>query len=197
MIAGLVLAAGESSRMGTDKARLGYNDRTFLETILNTLAEAEIERVAVVLGHHAEEICQSVSLRSAEVVINPDYRLGQTSSLQMGLKALESPELEAIVLCLVDHPAVSAPTVRQLVDTFGEARPPVVIPTHQGQHGHPVIIARRLFEELKSLGPEVGANTVVRRYQEATRFVEVNDPGILLDIDDPESYQRLLVGEKR
>jgi molybdenum cofactor cytidylyltransferase len=196
MIAGLVLAAGESSRMGTDKARLGYNNRTFLETILNTLAEAGIERVAVVLGHHAEEIRQSVNLRGAEVVINPDFRLGQTSSLQIGLNALDSRELEAVVLCLVDHPAVSAPTVRQLVDAFGKSRMPVVIPTYSGRHGHPVVIARRLFDELKSLGPDAGANTVVRRYQGATQFLEVNDPGILLNIDDPESYQRLLSGRQ-
>jgi molybdenum cofactor cytidylyltransferase len=195
MISALVLAAGESSRMGTDKARLGYNNSTFLETILSTLAVAGIERVAVVLGHHAEQIRQSVKLGGAEVVINPDYRLGQTSSLQMGLKALESPELEAIVLCLVDHPAVAAPTLRQLVDAFRESRAPVVIPTHEGRRGHPVVIGRQLFDELKSLGPAVGANTIVRKHGEATRFVAVNDPSILLDIDDPDSYRRLINGQ--
>ena len=192
MISALVLAAGESSRMGTDKARLGYNNSTFLETILSTLAVAGIERVAVVLGHHAEQIRQSVKLGGAEVVINPDYRLGQTSSLQMGLKALESPELEAIVLCLVDHPVVSVQTLRRLVDAFGESRSPMVIPTHQGRRGHPVVIGRALFEELKSLGPDAGANTIVRKHHEATQFVELNDPGILLDIDDPQSYRRLI-----
>jgi len=192
MIAGLVLAAGESSRMGTDKALLSYKSSTFLETILNTLAEAGIERVAVVLGHHAEEIRRSVNLRGTEVVINPDYQLGQTSSLQMGLKALESPELEAIVLCLVDHPVVSVQTLRWLVDAFGESRSPMVIPTHQGRRGHPVVIGRALFDELKSLGADAGANTIVRKHHEATQFVEVNDSGILLDIDDPESYRRLI-----
>ncbi len=180
--------------MGRDKACLGYNNSTFLETILNNLAEAGVERVAVVLGHHAEEIRRSVNLKGAEAVMNPDYRLGQTSSLQMGLKAVESPELEAIVLCLVDHPAVSAQTFRRLIDAFCESHAPVVIPTHQGRRGHPVVIGRQLFDELKSLGPDAGANTVVRKHREATQFVEVNDPGILLDIDDPESYRRLIDG---
>lgn len=193
MIAGIVLAAGESSRMGTDKARLRYKNSTFLETILNTLAEAGIERVAVVLGHHAEQIRQAMNLGAAEVVINRDYRRGQTSSLQVGLKALSGPELQAVVVCLVDHPAVAAPTLRRLVRTFGESRAPVVIPTHQGRRGHPVIMARALFEELGSLGPEAGANTVVYKYQ--AQFVEVNDPGVLLDVDDPESYQRLMEGQ--
>jgi molybdenum cofactor cytidylyltransferase len=190
MIAALILAAGESSRMGTDKACLNYKNHTFLETILNTLREAGVQRTAVVLGHHAEEIQRSVMLEGAEVVINPDFRRGQTSSLQMGLKALESQELEGIVLCLVDHPAVCAQTVRQVVDAFSDSLAPVVIPTYQGRRGHPVVIGRQLFGELKSLGTEAGANTIVQEYREATQFVEVNDPGILLDIDDPDSYRR-------
>jgi molybdenum cofactor cytidylyltransferase len=111
----------------------------------------------------------------------------------VGLKALSGPELQAVVVCLVDHPAVAAPTLRRLVRTFGESRAPVVIPTHRGRRGHPVIMARALFEELESLGPEAGANTVVHKYQ--AQFVEVNDPGVLLDIDDPESYLRLMEGQ--
>ncbi|HTG62677.1 MAG TPA: nucleotidyltransferase family protein [Terriglobia bacterium] len=194
MIAGIVLAAGESSRMGTDKARLGYKNSTFLETILNTLGAAGVERVAVVLGHHAEEIRRTMNLGGAEVSINGDYRRGQTSSLQTGLKALEGTELEAVIVCLVDHPAVSAHTLRRLVDSFSASRPPVVIPTYQGRRGHPVVIGRPLFDELKSLGPDAGANTVVHKYQAAAQFVEVNDPGVLLDIDDPESYRRLIEG---
>lgn len=191
-VAALILAAGESSRMGVDKACLGYKNSTFLETILSTLRRAGLEHVAVVLGHHAEEIRRSVSLGDAKVVINPDSRRGQTSSLQTGLKALESPEVDAIVLCLVDHPAVSAQTVRHLVDAFGQSRAPVVIPTHQGRRGHPVVIGRQLFAEIESLSLDAGADTVVRKYRGATQFVEVNDPGILLDIDDPNSYQRLV-----
>src|SRR6516225_4850122 len=195
MIAGIVLAAGESSRMGTDKARLGYKNSTFLETILNTLGAAGVERMAVVLGHHAEEIRRTMNLGGAEVAINRDYRRGQTSSLQTGLNALEGAELEAVIVCLVDHPAVSAQTLRRLVDSFSESRAPVVIPTYQGRRGHPVVIGRPLFDELKSLGPDAGANTVVHRYQAVAQFVEVNDLGVLLDIDDPESYRKLIEGE--
>jgi molybdenum cofactor cytidylyltransferase len=191
-VAAVVLAAGESSRMGRDKATLGYCGSTFLETILRTLGVAGVERVAVVLGHHAEEIRQAVNLGDTEVVINRDYRRGQTSSLQAGLKALERPELEAVVVCLADHPAVSTQTLRRLVDSFCESRAPVVIPTYQGRRGHPVVLARQLFEELQSLRPDAGANAVVRKYQAVTQFVEVDDPGVLLDIDDPELYRGLI-----
>lgn len=191
MIAGLILAAGESTRMGTDKALLTYRGRTFLEHIVATLREAEVGRVAIVLGHHADEIRSSVCLEGVEVVINPQWRRGQTSSLQAGLRALETPHLEAVVLCLVDHPAVSAGTVRGLIAGFRETGAPVVIPTYQSRHGHPVVIGRALFEELRSLKPEEGANTVIRKHREATKFVQVQDAGILLDIDAPETYRRL------
>lgn len=191
MIAGLILAAGESSRMGTDKALLTYRGRTFLETILQTLGEAGLESIAVVLGHHAEAIQRSVNLQGAQVVINPNYQQGQTLSLRAGLNALDNPELEAVFLCLVDHPAVSVEVVKKLLANFRQSGAPVVIPTFQGQRGHPVVVGRPLFAQLKKLKPAEGANTVIRQYRSVTHFVEVEDEGILLDVDDPETYRRL------
>ncbi|MGH9651240.1 MAG: nucleotidyltransferase family protein [Terriglobales bacterium] len=191
MIAGLILAAGESSRMGRDKALLTYRGRTFLETIISLLRDAGIERIAAVLGHHAEEIRKATNLEGVEVALNPEYRRGQISSLQCGLRALESPALEAVILCLVDHPAVSAVTIQKLVNAFQQARSPVVLPTHQGQRGHPVVISAAVFPELLSLGPEAGANSVIRKYSAATRCVEVEDANVLLDVDEPETYWRL------
>jgi molybdenum cofactor cytidylyltransferase len=224
MIAGLILAAGESTRMGRDKALLVHRGKTFLEHILATLREGGIERVGVVLGHHAEEILRASSLPDVEVAIHPDYRRGQTTSLQAGLRALgterqgsavaaASPppgahcagddedvaatvgDLEAIVLCLVDHPAVSADTVRKLVESFQRSRAPVVLPTYRGRRGHPVLISRALFTELSNLDPDTGANTVIHRYDDAATFVEVDDPGILHDVDDADSYRRLVTRE--
>jgi molybdenum cofactor cytidylyltransferase len=215
MIAGIILAAGESRRMGRDKALLAYRGRTFLETIIQTLRAAGIENIAVVLGHHAEEIQKATGLAGARVVFNRDYQQGQTSSLQAGIRAVaamsSSPLFEmgsggedtattagvgaaapeAIVLALVDHPAVAPATVKRLLEAFRESQAPVVIPTHQGQRGHPVVISRALFAELLALGPGQGANTVIRKYRDMTRFVEVDDPGVLLDVDDEETYQRM------
>jgi len=191
MIAGLILAAGESTRMGQDKALLTYRGRTFLETIVGTLHEAGIERIVVVLGHHAEEIQSAVTLEGVETVTNRDYARGQTSSLQTGLRALESPDLEAIVLCLVDHPLVSADTVRRLITSFRETGAAVAIPTYQDQRGHPVLIGRALFSELLGLDAGEGANTVIRKYREATQLVAVSDHGVVLDVDDAETYRHL------
>jgi molybdenum cofactor cytidylyltransferase len=195
MIAGLILAAGESSRMGTDKPLLTYRGRTFLETIVLCLRAAGLDRVAVVLGHHAKEIQHSIKLEGVEVVINRDYQRGQTTSLQAGLRALEAPELEGVVLCLVDHPAVSARVVEQLIARFKGSRAAAAIPTYEGHRGHPVLIGRGLFRELLEVSPDQGANSVFRRYRDTTQFVQVEERGILLDVDDPKSYRQLQAGK--
>ncbi len=192
MIAGLILAAGESSRMGIDKAALTYRGRTFLELMVQTLREINLERIVVVLGHHAQEIQQQIKLEAAQVVVNPDYRSGQTTSLQAGLRSLLAVDLEAIILCLVDHPAVCAETVRRIVATSRQCGAPVVIPTYQGRRGHPVLIGRQVFRELLDLPAGMGANSVLRGFLPVTQFVEVDDEGVVIDVDDPESYQRLI-----
>jgi molybdenum cofactor cytidylyltransferase len=183
MIAGLILAAGESSRMGTPKATLAYRGQTFLESIVKTLRSAGLERIVVVLGHQAEDIQRQVKIEPAQVVINPDYRSGQTSSLQAGLRALVADDLEAVLLCLVDHPAVSEATVARVVASF-----------RQGRRGHPVLLGRQVFEELLGLSGDAGADSVVRRHRRATQYVEVEDEGVVIDVDDPEDYRRLTGG---
>jgi molybdenum cofactor cytidylyltransferase len=191
MIAGLILAAGESSRMGQDKALLTYRGRTFLEANVQMLRAAGLERIAVVLGYHAEEIQRAVDLRGIQVVINPNYRQGQTSSLQAGLRALEKYDPEAVLLCLVDHPAVSAEVVKRLLANFRESGAPAVVPTFQGHRGHPVLLSRALFQDLLALSVNQGANSVIGKYRDATQFIAVPDRAILLDVDDPETYHRL------
>ncbi len=191
MIAGLVLAAGESTRMATDKALLEFRGRTFLETVVEKLREGGIERIAVVLGHHAQEIQSAVKPPGALIIVNPEYRRGQTSSLQAGLKSLAGSNPEAVVLALVDHPAFSPETLRRLIVTLRTSNAAVAIPTYQGKRGHPILIGHALFEELKGLDPGEGANTVIRKYRTATEFVEVDDPGILLDVDDQKTYLSL------
>jgi len=199
----LILAADESSRMaplGIHKALLEYRGRTFLETIVTTLRGAGVQRILVVVGHRAEEIQGQLAGRPREMdgvewVVNRDYRRGQASSLQAGLKALAAGDVnvavEAVVLCLVDHPAVGAETVRAVIRAFQQSGAPVVVPTYHGQRGHPVLINRSLFAALVSLPPDAGANMFIRQHRDATQFIEANDAGILVDVDDPGSYSRL------
>jgi molybdenum cofactor cytidylyltransferase len=191
MIAGLILAAGESRRMGRDKALLTYRGRTFIENILQNLHAAGIEKVTVVLGHHAALIQSKVDLSTAKVVVNQDYQRGQTSSLQRGLASVATDQPDAVILCLVDHPAISTDVIKQFQEQFESTRPPVLIPTHNGERGHPVVISKELFPELLALMPGEPANTVIRKYRPQTEFVEVADRGILIDVDEPAEYERL------
>jgi len=191
MIAGLILAAGESRRMGRDKALLIYRGRTFLENILANLGAAGIEKITVVLGHHAEIIQRAVNMAAAQVVVNREYQRGQTSSLQLGLSAAAADRPEAVILCLVDHPAISPEVMAKLRESFESTHPPVLIPTYKGERGHPVVISQGLFPELLALLPVEPANAVIRKYRNETQFVEVADRGILIDVDDPPAYERL------
>ncbi len=190
-VAAVILAAGESSRMGADKALLVYRGKTFLENIIGALRHAGVRRVIVVLGHNSDLIQQSVDLSEVEVVVNHDYRRGQTSSLQAGLRMLAASEPDGIVLCLADHPAISSDTMRNLIQHFMSTGKPVIVPQMRGKHGHPVLVGREVFSQIAALGPDQGADTVVHKYRNRTEFVEVADPGILIDVDEPESYLHL------
>ncbi|MGH9431145.1 MAG: nucleotidyltransferase family protein [Terriglobia bacterium] len=193
-VAALILAAGESSRMGQDKALLDYRGKTFLGTIIAHLREAGISEMAVVLGHHAESIRSAVDLTGIRVVLNQDYQRGQTSSLQAGLAAWDAPGPRAVLLCLVDHPAVGASVIAKILERYRQSGAPVVIPVFNGKRGHPVLIGRELFAELRALAVTEGANTVLRQYRSATDFVEVEDPTILMDVDDLGAYRKLTEG---
>jgi molybdenum cofactor cytidylyltransferase len=125
------------------------------------------------------------------VLRNPDYRLGQLSSLQVALRFLEDHNTEAVLVCLVDHPAMTKPVVRTLLQRFRATAAPILIPTHQGRRGHPVLFSRRVFQELLEAPLQEGARFVVRRHEREVEFVETDDEGILLDIDRPDDYESL------
>ena len=150
MISAVVLAAGLSSRMGgRSKALLAIDDRdVFVTRIVRTLRDAGISDIVVVVGHEGEAVEQVVRARApgARVVRNAEYQRGQFSSIVAGLDAVDRPGVDAMVLALVDAPLFSAATVRALVARFTETGAPIVRAVRGGEHGHPVLIARRVFE---------------------------------------------------
>jgi molybdenum cofactor cytidylyltransferase len=188
--AGLVLAAGESRRMGFPKALLEYRGETFLDRAVDLLA-AHCAPVIVVLGSRAEEI-RARAVRPATFVVNGNYRSGQTSSMQAGLRAVP-PECTGVLFTLVDHPAVDPSTVAALAGA-GSPGTLVRVPRRRGQRGHPIWFSRALIPEFLALGEEGAARDVVRKHASETEYVEVDDAGILADIDDAEAY-RALVGQ--
>jgi molybdenum cofactor cytidylyltransferase len=181
--------------MGTPKALLELAGETFLDRLILTLGQSCCP-VIVVLG------CDHQSIRaglrradSATFVLNPDYRRGQLSSLQCGLAAV-SPAAEGVMFTPVDCPSVLPSTVARMAQRFQERGPHelLVIPRSEGRRGHPVCAARDLIPEFLALPPDAQARDVIHRHSEHTVYVDVDDSGILTDVDDPQAYRRLTDG---
>ena len=190
-IAGLILSGGASRRMGTPKALLRYRNETFLDRLIR-LFSAVSNPVIVVVGQHAAQIQAGIERRSEAIfAVNPDPERGMLSSLQCGLAAVPAGT-EAVMFLPVDHPHLQPATLATLAGRFRDGRAPVIVPTYRGEHGHPVCIARPLVAELLALPPGAMASDVVHRYVPETSYVEVADPAVVTDVDDPEAYAELV-----
>jgi molybdenum cofactor cytidylyltransferase len=195
MVAGIILAAGRSTRMGRSKALLLAPDgRTFVARLAETLFEGGVDAPLVVgradddpLRSEVETIGCGVSF----VVNAAADEGGQLSSLLAGLDQADRPGVQAVMVVPVDAPLVTADTVATLIATFSATGAAIVRARHQGWNGHPVIFSRAMFDELRRADPEVGAKAVVRAYPAATVYVDVNDAGVIGDVDTPEDYRKM------
>ena len=190
MIPALVLAAGKSTRMGQTKALLPLGGETFVSRIVRTFRAAGVEDVVFVLGHDAERVSDALSRLNPppRIVLNPDYQSGQLSSILAGLRAVDRPGVSAMLLTLVDVPLVSPETVRAVLFRYRTNGAAVVRPISGTRHGHPVLIDRQLFPQLRAADPATGAKPIVRAHASTAGDVEVNDEGAYTDIDTPAEY---------
>jgi CTP:molybdopterin cytidylyltransferase MocA len=191
-VAAIVLAAGESRRMGFPKALLPIAGHTFVEHIVRALAAAGVDAVYVVLGAHADRIQAAVDLAPARVVLNPDWPRGQLSSLQAGLRALPPGAHDAVLMALVDHPLIEPRVVRAVIDAHARTGRPIVVPVHNGRRGHPVLFAARLIPELLAAPLDAGARAVIRAHAAEVLELPTDAPGVLADIDTPQLYAEWL-----
>lgn len=190
LLAAVILSAGASTRMGRPKALLPYREGTFLEHLIQVTRHPRIGITRVVLGAGAENIQKIAKLDSSLVVLNPDWELGQLSSICAGVRSLEAIETDGIVLCPVDHPLVSARLVSELVDRFYEEKKAIVLPTYKGKRGHPVIFSSGLFGELLAAPTEMGARAVVWAHSADVLEVPTDEEGVILNLNDPDMLKR-------
>jgi molybdenum cofactor cytidylyltransferase len=197
VIGAIVLAAGASSRMGRPKAGLplGTGGQTVLSLGVRSLLDAGVPRVVVVAGAHPGAVRDALQQPDprVSVVDHAGWREGQLSSFRRGLDALETPDLEAVLMTLVDVPLVSPDTTRRLIQVWRDSRAPIVRPARGGEHGHPVLFDRRLFPELRAADPATGAKPVVHAHAGELVNVEVDDDGAFFDLDTPADYERALL----
>jgi molybdenum cofactor cytidylyltransferase len=188
MLTAVILAAGESKRMGSPKALLLYHDKTFLEHLLDITRHPKIGSQLIVLGAGAEAISEHVGLNPEQVVVNPDWQNGQLSSIKAAVKSIGSKPTDGVLLCLVDHPLITSSLVHELVETFHRTGKAIVVPTFHGKRGHPVIFGSKLFPELLAAPEETGARSVVWNHASEVHEVPTEEEGIILNLNDPETF---------
>lgn len=193
MLAAVILSGGASRRMGSPKALLPYQGRPFLEHLLEVTVHPKIGLRRVVLGAHAEPIASAVALQANDVVINEDWEKGQLSSIQAALRSL-SAGTDGILLCLIDHPLVSATLVGDLIERFYATKKPIVLPIYEGSRGHPVIFSSALYDELLRAPQETGARAVVWAHAGEIEEVQTNEEGCVMNLNDPNAIEKLRGG---
>ncbi|HUP20534.1 MAG TPA: nucleotidyltransferase family protein [Gemmatimonadota bacterium] len=188
-VAGVVLAAGRSIRMGQPKALLPVAGRTFLEHAVAILREGGCDPVLAVVPAGSPGLALEAEGAGGRAVVSPDPDAEQVESLRIGLAAIGSGAAAAIVLP-VDFPHARPKVVEALIDAFRESGAPIVRPVHRGVPGHPVLFARDLWTELSDPDLEEGARDVVHRHRAEIVEVPVEDRGVTVDVDTPEDYER-------
>ena len=193
--AGLILAAGESSRMGQDKALLPWQGETFLSSALRVL-QSVTELVIVVAGENEPELAPIVYANAAYIIRNPHPEQGQFSSLQRGVEEVLNRGRDAAIVTLVDRPAPAVETLQQLKDEFQNASDQIwaVVPEFNGKHGHPVVIGREMIEAFLRAPAGSNARDVEHARQNRIRYLAVNDPHVAINVNTPEEFQNLSTG---
>jgi len=196
MLAAVILAAGESRRMGTPKALLPYRGATFLDYLVQVTRHPRVGELRVIVGPHAALIRGMSQVDPASFVLNEQWESGQISSIQAAIRSLPPDVTDGLILCLVDHPFISPDLVGTLIDRFYSSGKFIVLPTYKGRRGHPVIFSAALYDELLAAPLELGARAVVWAHAGEVLEIPTEEDGVVLNLNDPETLRRALASEQ-
>lgn len=201
--AGVILAAGDSSRMGKDKALLPWpaaaagqspSSENFLSAAIRSLSRTA-DFVVVVVGKNEAALAPIVYAHGASLVVNPDPSRGQFSSLQVGLREVLNHGRDAAMVTLVDRPPVRSATIQTLREAFAAAGQDIwaVVPEFSGKHGHPYLAGREMMEAFLRVPATSIARDIEHQHQKHIQYVPVDDPLVASNINTPEDYEKLLL----
>ena len=188
MMSSILLAAGESKRMGKPKELMPFGQSSIVEQTIDNLLGSAVNEVIVVIGHRAEEVIRLIATRPVKLAVNPNYEQGMSTSIIAGLNLVDS-QAQAIMLALGDQPAIDRQTINRLIKAFYTHDKGIAIPTYQGRRGHPIIFAVKYKEKLLELKGDIGGRQIVKDHPDDILEVAVNSESILTDIDTISDYQ--------
>lgn len=188
-VAALILAAGKSSRMGTNKLLLPYRGKTVVECALNAAHAADIAKIILVGGHEYERLASIPLLPSVALIEEPDYERGMSVSLKRGIEALPK-DANAFFVLLADMPDISAALLRKMATAFQSSSKDIVVPVRHGRRGNPILWSSRYKEEICSLHGDRGGRTLLQKYSQHILEIEWSDDSIFFDIDEPGQYRQ-------
>ncbi|HXZ03103.1 MAG TPA: molybdopterin-binding/glycosyltransferase family 2 protein [Stellaceae bacterium] len=196
-IAGLVLAAGQSRRMGTlNKLLIGIDGKPMVRRVAEAVAASEANPLVVVTGHQREKVEAALAGLAARFVHNPDHAQGLSTSVKRGLAALPDA-VDGAVICLGDMPMVTAAVIDRLIGAFNPVEGRVLcVPTRRGKRGNPVLLGKQLFAELATVSGDVGARDLIAAHPELVAEVEMESDAVLTDIDTPQALAKLAATAK-
>lgn len=190
MISALILAAGQSKRMGRPKMLLPWGELTVIEQVVKTFLNAGVEDIVVVTGGAREQVDKAIESYPVQRVHNSDYEKGEMlSSLQLGLSKLSQP-VQAALIGLGDQPQVQQRSVRLVCEAYQESQSRLVVPSFQMRRGHPWLVARTLWQEILALTPLESARDFLNRHAAEIHYVDMQTSSILADLDTLQDYQK-------
>ena len=192
LVSGVVLAAGSSTRLAGSRPKqlLELGGKPLIRRVVLSALESGLHEVVVVLGHAAAEVGEAIPDLDCRIVENPDYRIGQSTSVRHGLAAI-APESRATMFIPADQPLLSTALIDRLVESYRATAGPIVIPTHKGRRGAPVVFDRSLFFELEKLEGDAGGRSILPRYRSEIVEVSVANPRELADVDTAADLEQL------
>jgi len=190
-VAGIILAAGTSTRMGEPKQLLFYKGKPMLANIIEHALKSNLDEVIVVLGYQSEEIRKKIQLDHVNTVLNTDYENGQSTSLKSGIDAV-SPNYDGVLFLLCDMPFIDDTIINVVIASYKKTQKDIVTVSCQGRSCHPVLFDRSLFPELKQIpAKDEGARSILKKFPDRIENVSITDDRILRDVDTKDDYLRL------
>ena len=188
MISAILLAAGQSKRMGELKQLMPFGQSTIVGQAVDNLLGSAVVEVIVVVGYKAEDVRKAIAAKPVRIVINPDYEQGMSTSIIAGLNMVHGG-VQAVMLALGDQPLVSSETINVLINEFCNHDKGIAVPTYQGRRGHPIIFAVKYKEQLLKLRGDVGGRQIIKDNPDDVLEVAVESESVVADFDTTDDYQ--------